>query len=287
MEWFWIAFGCLWGISWLIFLPLTMYYALLFWRYQHLPDIKSRRPKMTMMLYAVGMINILVIRLYAAIIMIYNIEYTHINLGFAANEMLFWVLIYVFLLVSNFFCGKIWFFFYDWRRNEDLLKLKWAHKLLLTTVNTDIKQPWTIRYENTLGNTNYICTIVLAHYVIFVLGFLLFGSVFGLNSTISAIYLVSLALLPPNAWLVYLYIRCFRFYDGIGIRQELQHYLIGTGCTMIPFGILYVIMDHGLARHLVVDLLFAAITFFVFLRMFRVPKLMGHITAVWSPRFVG
>eukprot|EP01083_Nonionella_stella_P073803 199799_1 len=277
VPWFWIAFGCLWGVSWLIFLPLTMHYALLFWNHQHLPDIKTRRPKMTMTLYAVGMINILIVRIYAAIIMIFNTEYTHINLGFATNEMLFWVLVYVFLMVGNLFCGRVWFFFYDWRRNEDLLKLKWAHKLLLTTVHNDIKKPWTIRYEKTLGNTKYICTIVFVHYVAFVLGFLIFGSIFGLNSVVSAIYLVSLALLPPNIWLVYLYIRCFRFYDGIGIRQELKHYLIVTASTMIPFAVLYVTMGHGLPRHLVVDLLFAAITFFVFLRMLRVPQLIKHV----------
>eukprot|EP01084_Bolivina_argentea_P153464 267587_1 len=231
---------------------------------------------MAMIFYIAAMINILLIRTCIAVIIILKFEYTHIHLSFASDNTFHWILVYFSLLIINLFCARVWFFFYDWKRNEDLLTLKWSNKLLLTTTEhkTDPNRPWTIRCENTLGTTKFVVYIIMIDYIIFVLGLLYFASNFGLNSTTTSVYTKCIGLLPTSVLLLYLFIQCFRRNDAIGIRKELIHYLIIILFTAVPFALSYVLLNHGVLRQLVLDSLVSVMTVATIIRMFRVPQLL-------------
>ena len=121
---------------------------------------------------------------------------------------------YQLLIVIYFQQLRLWFIYYDLRKNEHLIALKYIKQYKFREYKNH--RPWTLRYNKTLGNTNFMIVITL----IICLCLVTFIVMISNHELFRIFDLVVPAL--TLVWMIPLSIVAARLKDEIGIGREIR-----------------------------------------------------------------
>ena len=121
---------------------------------------------------------------------------------------------YQLLIVVYFLELRLWFIYYDVRKNEHLIGSKFGKQF--NSKNTKNSQPWTLRYHKTLGNTTFmsILTLLISVSLYTLMAFLRRFPIFSLINILMPVLTL--------IWIIPLAIISARLKDEIGIGREIR-----------------------------------------------------------------